>query len=82
MRSFDARAAIIGLEAEGTNLELLSRQGTPLVRPDDVVNALKQVEPRLAGAGPALLTRLEQGPFIDGVLGDPLANQHPGERSS
>lgn len=82
IRSFDARAAIIALEAEGTSLELLSRQETPLVRPDDVVNALKQIEPRLAGVGPALLTRLEQGPFADGVLGDPLANQQPGERLS
>lgn len=75
MRSFDARAAIISLSAEGTSLDLVSKQETPLVRPDDVVNALRQVEPRLSGLGPALLTRLEQGPLTSGGIGDPLASQ-------
>lgn len=74
LRSFDARAAILYLSSEGTRLDLISRQEVPLVRPDDVVNALKKVAPGLENLGPGLLTRLEQGPLRDGILVDPF---HP-----
>lgn len=73
LRTFDARSAVVSLASTGTQLALVSRQGTPLVRPDDVVNALKQVEPRLVLTRPALLTRLEQGPLRDGTIADPFA---------
>lgn len=73
LRTFDARSAVVSLASTGTQLALVSRQGTPLVRPDDVVNALKQVEPRLVLTRPALLTRLEQGPLRGGSIADPFA---------
>lgn len=73
LRTFDARAAIVTLRADGTTLQLVSWQGTPLVRPDDVVSALKQLDDRLRPDAPALLTRLSQGPLRDGVIGDPFA---------
>ena len=62
MRTFDAREAIIGLEvADDATLRLISRHGTPLVRPDDVLQALGQVEEGFVPTDPPLLTRLAQG---------------------
>lgn len=74
LRSFDARAAVVSLSVTGDGtLDLVSRQGVPLVRPDDVVNALKHVEPRLVLTAPPLLTRLAQGPLMGDQIGDPFA---------
>ena len=42
----------------------------PLVRPDDVLAALRQLDDRVPVR--ALLTRLVQGPLVDGKIGDPL----------
>lgn len=61
MRAFDARGAIIALSAGDGSLDLISRHGTPLVRPDDVLQALTAVEPRFTPAQPPVLTRLAQG---------------------
>lgn len=62
MREFDVRAAIVVLETTGeSGLRMVTIQGTPLVRPDDVVQALRAAEPRLPADRPALLTRLAQG---------------------
>lgn len=73
MRTFDARSAVLELAIVGeAELELLTLHGTPLVRPDDVVTALRQVEPGLASDQPPLLTRLSQGPLIDGQVRDPF----------
>ncbi|WP_425270260.1 TIGR03936 family radical SAM-associated protein [Flexivirga meconopsidis] len=72
-RSFDVRAAIVALTADGGSLELVLRHQTPLVRPDDVLAALH----RHAGLDEAtrpLVTRLSQGPLTDaqGTIGNPL----------
>lgn len=70
-RSFDVRSAIVGIEAHGTTIEVVSLHTAPLVRPDDVVAALRQLTPDLVEA--ALFTRLEQGvPRPDGTLIDPF----------
>lgn len=80
-RSLDAREPVVSAavsEAETVNgprhaiLDMVVRQVTPTVRPDDVLTALKSV------AGFALLqppraTRLAQGPIDEsGSVGDPL----------
>ncbi|MEL4356887.1 MULTISPECIES: TIGR03936 family radical SAM-associated protein [unclassified Luteococcus] len=73
MRHFDVRGAIIELTiTEPTVLELLAHHTTPLVRPDDVVRALRQIEPVLEVPRPALLTRLTQGELRDGELLDAM----------
>lgn len=54
-------------------MEVVVRQATPAVRPDDVVAALHDVA-GLAPTGPPRVTRLAQGPVDgDGRVGDPLA---------
>lgn len=75
MRSFDCRAPVVRLSVgEGSALDLLLRHTVPAVRPDDVLNGLREVG-SLEPAGPALLTRLGQGVLdVDaGALTDPLA---------
>lgn len=72
MRKFDVRNAIISLTVRGDDvLELRSLHQTPLVRPDDVVTALRQLDDRVPLSQP-LLTRLAQGPLADGSIQDPL----------
>ncbi len=73
LRRFDVRQAVISLVATGDRLDLVSAIGEPLVRPDDVVQALQLLRPGLRTGGPPLLTRLEHG-FWDGErILDPLA---------
>jgi radical SAM-linked protein len=85
LRRFDARAAIVSLAArpsgESANdgetcaiLEVVLRHGTPSVRPDDVLAALRDITG--IDAGPAALAqRLAQGPLDprSGTVGDPLS---------
>jgi radical SAM-linked protein len=72
LRRFDVRHAVISLRADGDRLELVSLMGEPLVRPDDVVQALRSLRPVLNSDMPALVTRVEQG-FWDGErILDPL----------
>lgn len=72
LRQFDVRGAVLALAAQGEILDLVSAIGEPLVRPDDVVQALQQLRPALRTGSPALITRLEQGRW-DGVgILDPL----------
>ena len=52
-------------------LRLRSLHTTPLVRPDDVVTGLRRLDERVSSE-PALLTRLRQGPLVDGEIADPL----------
>lgn len=74
LRTFDARAAVLELTVlDGLRLSLVTLHGTPLVRPDDVVTALRTVAPELATDQPPLITRIEQGPLVDGRITDPLA---------
>lgn len=78
LRSFDSRAAVLGLEVTsydaGCRLEVVLRHTVPAVRPDDVLAGLRQVG-GLEPAGAPLVTRLAQGPFdpASGTIGDPLS---------
>jgi radical SAM-linked protein len=73
LRCFDVRHAVVMLKREGSALEMVLRQGAPLVRPDDVVSALQALDPGLV-LGAAVFTRLSQG-LLDpdtGAITDPL----------
>lgn len=70
LRTFDARAAVLhatcAAESDGAEpcaiLVLVVRNGTPSVRPDDVLSALRSVAD-LVPPIPARVTRLAQGPL-------------------
>ena len=81
MRTFDARGPVVRLEARAASaasegapcaiLDLVVRHVTPSVRPDDVLAALRPVAD-LVPPVPARVTRLAQGPLVDGASdGDP-----------
>lgn len=71
LRTFDARGAVLSAEVpDDVTVRLRIEHGVPLVRPDDVVTALRSLEPRLPKL--ALLTRLSQGPLRTDSIGDPL----------
>ncbi|MEV0786972.1 TIGR03936 family radical SAM-associated protein [Streptomyces sp. NPDC050423] len=85
MRSFDARSAVVDLQALDQQpdrpgvkacaiLRLVVRHVTPAVRPDDVLSGLRVVAD-LAPPVPAAVTRLAQGLFDEesGTVTDPLA---------
>ena len=81
LRTFDSRAAVLGLtvtaydgQAAGSRLDVVVRHTVPAVRPDDVLTALAQVG-GLEPAGAPLMTRLAQGPSDEasGAIGDPLS---------
>jgi radical SAM-linked protein len=85
LRTFDARGAVLSLEAApGGNdrpegppcaiLRLVVRHETPAVRPDDVLSGLRAAA-GLAPPVPAAVTRLAQGPLDEesGTVTDPLA---------
>jgi radical SAM-linked protein len=61
MREFDARGAVVTLEAEHGRLTMTLAHQVPLVRPDDVVAGLRAVSPEFAPNVPPVLTRLTQG---------------------
>ena len=85
LRRFDARAAIVSLAVRPPGasanagetcaiLQVVLRHGTPSVRPDDVLAALRDITG--IDAGPAALAqRLAQGPLDtrSGTVGDPLS---------
>lgn len=73
LRQFDVRTAVLRLTSEGETFELVSAISEPLVRPDDVVQALQQLRPELKATQPALITRLEQGTWDGAAVLDPLA---------
>ncbi|WP_297104747.1 TIGR03936 family radical SAM-associated protein [Tessaracoccus sp.] len=71
MRAFDVRPAVLELTVTADDTVFLrSLHQAPLVRPDDVLSALRQLDGRVPVR--ALLTRLVQGPLADGAIGDPL----------
>jgi len=89
LRTFDARAAVVSLEAEpdppagdplpATSgpcaiLRLVVRHVTPAVRPDDVLAGLASIGDLAPPSTPAV-TRLAQGPLDEaaGTVSDPLA---------
>lgn len=72
-RVFNARSAVMQIRVDDAQIIVRLRHGTPLVRPDDIVSALREVHPGLGGDHPGLFTRLAQGPIMpDGSVGDPL----------
>lgn len=73
-RSLDVRPNLLDLRTQPLQrIEFTVRLIEPLVRPDDVVAALRVLQPALVDVV-ALPTRLEQGPLLsDGRIGDPLA---------
>ncbi|MDQ6849913.1 MAG: TIGR03936 family radical SAM-associated protein [Actinomycetota bacterium] len=82
-RTIDARGAVLSADvSNGTGhpegapraiMELVVRQVTPAVRPDDVLAALRRVA-GLALVAPPVVVRLAQGPLdARGAVGDPLA---------
>jgi radical SAM-linked protein len=82
-RDVDVRAAVLSAEVSGTAetpdgvsraiIDLVVRQATPTVRPDDIVAALVAVA-GLAPPAPPVAVRRAQGPLDDtGAIGDPLA---------
>ncbi|MEO9324847.1 TIGR03936 family radical SAM-associated protein [Nocardioides sp. C4-1] len=74
LRELDCRAAVVALTADGTRLDLVLRHTVPAVRPDDVLGGVCRVA-GLEPGGPALLTRVEQGPLseADATVGDPFS---------
>ena len=82
-RTLDARAPVVRADVSGSDggpadqaraiLDLVVRQVTPAVRPDDVLAALRTVA-GLALDAPPVAVRLAQGPLDSaGEVGDPLA---------
>ena len=66
--------AAAGVPGERAILDVVVRQVTPTVRPDDVVVALRDVA-GLAPTGPPIAVRLAQGPLDDaGEISDPLVS--------
>lgn len=72
LRTFDVRSAVLSLAADGAAFVLVSIVGEPLVRPDDVVQALQSLRPGLKSAQSALITRIEQGEWDGSRIQDPL----------
>lgn len=81
-RALDARGPVLEMSTSASPagpggpcaiLDMVVRQASPAVRPDDVLAALREVA-GLAPAAPPRATRLEQGRLDDrGRLADPLA---------
>jgi len=61
MREFDARPAVLRLEVEDGRLTMILAHGTPLVRPDDVLDGIRTTSPELVLTEAPILTRLAQG---------------------
>ncbi|MGK2350381.1 TIGR03936 family radical SAM-associated protein [Cutibacterium sp. V947] len=68
IRTFDVRAALIGLDVADGKLRLMLRHVTPLVRPDDVLRALAEKCPAL-DVDAARMTRLAQGACEENASG-------------
>ncbi|MBI1350161.1 MAG: DUF2344 domain-containing protein [Actinomycetales bacterium] len=87
LRTFNARGAVIRAEAscapddsDCAILTLVVRHGTPSVRPDDILSALRRVAD-LVPPKPSRVTRLAQGPLDESgtVVMDPLAQDRASE---
>jgi radical SAM-linked protein len=73
IREFDARAAVIALDAEEARLIVTLAHQTPLVRPDDVLAGIRVANPAFAPAAAPILTRMAQGRLDaeSGVITEP-----------
>jgi len=91
LRSFDCREPVLRLavvtgepEVETCAiLQVVLRHGTPAVRPDDVLAGVLEGA-TLPVTGPALLTRLAQGPLDEGAgtVDDPLARDRDANQAT
>ena len=74
LRTFGVRRAVAALTRDGSVLSMVLHHQTPLVRPDDVLNALCRLHPELAAETPSVFRRECQGPLDPETLaiGDPL----------
>jgi radical SAM-linked protein len=74
LRTFDARAAVHELRPEPGRLVATIAHQVPLVRPDDLLTALGEVDPEWRPTHPPLLTRLTQGrlDLVTGEIAAPL----------
>lgn len=73
VRTFDCVPALIALDATGGDAFTLTLHHTsPLVRPDDVVQALRALGPELDNGVAPLLTRMAQGVWEDGAMVEPF----------
>jgi radical SAM-linked protein len=61
LRTFDAREAVVDLEATDGRLLVTMAHGEPLVRPDDVLAGLAAISPAFAPTEVPVLTRISQG---------------------
>jgi radical SAM-linked protein len=87
LRTFDARGAVLAAQCAAPSdpdtdcaiLTLVVRHGTPSVRPDDVLSALRRVAD-LVPPKPPRVTRLAQGPLDEAGTSvvDPLAPDRAG----
>lgn len=91
-RSVDVRSPVVRADVPMTDtdasgagraiLDVVVRQVTPTVRPDDILAALRAVAGLALGA-PPVASRLAQGPLDDtGAVGDPLAADRAGVHPS
>ncbi|HEY2272431.1 MAG TPA: TIGR03936 family radical SAM-associated protein [Jatrophihabitantaceae bacterium] len=84
-RIIDVRPAILAVAlkpGERAIMDLVVRQVTPAVRPDDILAALRIVA-GLAPAAPPVVVRLAQGPIDEnGAVSDPLAPDRATARTS
>lgn len=74
VRRLNVCAAVVQAASMPGGCEVTIRTGEPVVRPDDVVAALRQLEPSLSTGTPALFTRLAQGTWDGKQLADPLVS--------
>ena len=74
VRTFDVRAALIGLDVANGCVRLMLRHVTPLVRPDDVLRALAK---RCPAVDAARVTRLAQGACNEDASGVSTALADP-----
>ncbi|WP_018155642.1 TIGR03936 family radical SAM-associated protein [Demetria terragena] len=75
-RTFDVRSAVLDselVEADdgAPELRLVLRHTVPAVRPDDLLSGLALVD-GFEPTRPPLITRLAQGPLVEGNVADPL----------
>ncbi|WP_341728578.1 TIGR03936 family radical SAM-associated protein [Brooklawnia sp.] len=77
-RRFDVRPGLVKVWTSQSGLELIIRHSEPLVRPDDVVAALRLLAPQLLSEIDApRATRRAQGPLIGDRVSDPLEQGGP-----
>lgn len=73
LRQLDTRAAVKSMTADHDVISVLVAHQTPVVRPAEIVAALRQVDPCLSTEQTVVATRTAQGVLTGLDLADPLA---------